>query len=86
MKAGLTIVAQEIELLGGNTDDVPKQLVIPETGALVAVHKYYQAEVDTKAWKKEDVGYLVDTKGNSYDLVKGGWVTPHQEPTESANE
>lgn len=86
MKAGLTIVAQEIELLGGSTDEVPKQLVIPDTGALVPVHKYYQAEVDTKAWRKEDVGYLVDTKGNSYDLVKGGWVTPHREDSEPQGE
>ena len=79
MKAGLTIVAQEIELLGGNTDEVPRQLIIPESGQLVDVAKFYQANVDTSGWKKNDKGYLVDTKGNSYDLVKGGWVAPHKD-------
>lgn len=76
MKAGAQISAQEIELCGGSSDDVPRQLIIPDSGALVPVRKYYQADVDTKDWKKDDQGYLVDAKGNQYTLVKGGWVSP----------
>ena len=76
MKAGAQISAQEIELCGGSSDDVPRQLIIPDSGALVPVRKYYQADVDTKDWKKDDQGYLVDAKGNQYSLVKGGWVAP----------
>lgn len=76
MKAGLTINALEIELCGGSSDVVPRQLIIPETGDIVDVAKYYQANVDTKAWKKGDQGVLVDRQGNSYQMIKGGWVAP----------
>lgn len=76
MKAGLTINATEIELCGGSSDVVPRQLVIPETGDIVDVAKYYQANVDTSKWKKDDTGYLVDKAGNQYELRKGGWVAP----------
>lgn len=76
MKAGLTINATEIELCGGSSDVVPRQLVIPETGDIVDVAKYYQANVDTSKWKKDDTGFLVDKAGNQYELRKGGWVAP----------
>lgn len=76
MKAGLTINATEIELCGGTSDVVPRQLIIPETGDIVDVAKYYQANVDTSKWKKDDTGFLVDKSGNQYELRKGGWVAP----------
>lgn len=79
MKAGLSVAAMEIELCGGNSELVPKQLILPDTGAIVDVSKFYCANVDTSKWKKDDQGYLVDTKGNQYTLVKGGWVTPMQQ-------
>lgn len=85
MKAGLTINALEIELCGGSSDVVPRQLIIPETGDIVDVAKYYQANVDTTKWKKDDQGVLVDRQGNSYQLIKGGWVAPlkvEEEPVE----
>lgn len=86
MKAGLTINALEIELCGGSFDVVPRQLIIPESGDIVDVAKYYQANVDTKAWKKDDQGVLLDRQGNQYQLIKGGWVTPlkvEEEPVEN---
>lgn len=76
MKAGLTINATEIELCGGSSDVVPRQLIIPETGDIVDVTKFYQANVDTSKWKKTDQGYLVDKAGNQYLLRKNGWVGP----------
>lgn len=85
MKAGLTINALEIELCGGSSDVVPRQLIIPETGDIVDVAKYYQANVDTKSWKKDDQGVLIDRQGNQYQLIKGGWVAPlkvEEEPVE----
>lgn len=86
MKAGLTINATEIELCGGSSDVVPRQLIIPETGDLVDVTKYYQANVDTSKWKKDDAGYLVDKGGNQYLLKKGGWVAPVQPQEEEHTE
>lgn len=84
MKAGLTIVAQEIELCGGSSDQVPRQLIMPESGEVVDVTKFYQANVDTQKWKKDDHGMLVDRAGNQYVLVKGGWVAPMQPDQEQA--
>lgn len=89
MKAGLTINALEIELCGGSSDVVPRQLIIPETGDIVDVAKYYQANVDTKAWKNDDQGVLVDRQGNSYQLIKGGWVAPlknEEEPVDDQSQ
>lgn len=86
MKAGVTISAAEIELCGGSSDIVPRQLIVPDSGMLVDVTKYYQANVDTSKWKNEDTGYLVDTKGNQYSLVKGGWVSPVESQQEESNE
>lgn len=76
MKAGLTINATEIELCGGSSDNVPRSLIIPQTGEVVEVGKRYLANVDTSKWKKDDKGFLVDKAGNQYELAKGGWVSP----------
>lgn len=76
MKAGLKISAQEIELVGGSSDDVPRQLVEPATGALLDVTKYYWCNGDTSKMKKDDIREVVDTKGNIYLLNKAGFVAP----------
>lgn len=86
MKAGLTVSASEIELVGGQSEDVPRQLILPDSGQLVDVTKYYAANVDTSEWKKDDVGYLVDTKGRQYSLAKGGWVKPIPQTQDNAGE
>ena len=95
MKAGITINVTDIELCGGNSDTVPRQLIIPETGDIVEVNKYYQAKVDTTKWKKNDIGFLVDKAGNQFQMVKDGWVCPLQpveetqaeaEPTQEAQQ
>lgn len=76
MKAGLTIAAIEIELCGGSTDDVPRELIDPNNGTMYKVAKYYQSGLDTSKWKKEDQGLLVDKQSHRYIVVKGGWVAP----------
>ena len=86
MKAGVTINATEIELCGGSNDTVPRQLIIPGSGELVDVNKYYQATIDTSKWKKGDVGELIDKAGRRYTLVKDGWVAPIVEEEETPQE
>lgn len=76
MKAGLTIAAMEIELCGGASDDVPRQLIDPNTGALVDVSKWYWCSVDTKAMKKDEVRELIDKNGTIYEMAKNGFVKP----------
>lgn len=76
MKAGLTIVASEIELCGGSSDEVPRELFAPDNGQLFKIAKYYQSDLDTSKWKKEDQAILVDRQAHRYIVVKGGWVAP----------
>lgn len=86
MKAGLTVSASEIELVGGQSEEVPRQLILPDSGQLVDITKWYAANIDTSKWKKDDVGYLVDTKGRQYMVTKVGWVKPVPETQENAGE
>lgn len=79
MKAGLTIAAQEIELCGGSSDEVPRELADPNDGKLYRVSKYYQSDLDTSKWKEEDQALLVDRQSRRYIVVKGGWVAPEIE-------
>lgn len=76
MKAGLKISAQEIELVGGSSDDVPRQLVEPATGALLDVTKYYWCNADCSKMKRDEIREVVDSKGNIYLLDKRGFVAP----------
>lgn len=76
MKAGLSINVLEIELCGGSSDEVPRQLIIPETGAIIPVEKWYHVEMNTAKFKKDDVGILVDQRGTQYMFNKAGWVIP----------
>lgn len=87
MKAGLTIKVLEIELCGGTSDEVPRQLIEPSSGALVDVTKHYWANIDTKQLKKDDVFELIDKQGNRYQGNKAGFVVPlPEEPDEAEND
>lgn len=76
MKAGLTVKVLEIELCGGSSDDVPRQLIEPSTGAIVDISKHYWANIDTKGLKRDEVFQLVDRQGNIYEGNKSGFVKP----------
>lgn len=89
MKAGVTCVVQEVELCGGQSEPIPNELVIPDTGAIVTTQKYYWVPIDTKLMKKDDLGVLIDKKGNEYVYNKAGFVTPkllNEEPTANEND
>ena len=75
MKAGVTLSVREIELVGGSSDDVPRQLIDPATGMLFESQKYYWINRDNKDMKKDDVMQLVDAKGNQYVMNKAGFVS-----------
>lgn len=76
MVAGLSIAAQEIELCGGQSDEVPRQLIDPADGALYDVTKYYWCNMDTKPLKKDEFRVLVDNRGGEYAQNKAGFVVP----------
>ena len=79
MKAGLTCKVLEVELCGGASDDVPRQLIEPSSGALIDVTKHYWANIDTKAIKKDEYFELIDKQGNRYQGNKAGFVVPVKE-------
>ena len=85
MKAGLRVSAFEIELCGGSNEMVPRELIIPETGALVKVNKFYQTDLDTSKFKKDETQQIIDKQGRYYTVIKGGWVAPTPEETQESN-
>lgn len=74
MKAGVTLSVREIELVGGSSDDVPRQLIDPATGMLYETQKYYWINRDNKDMKKGDLMQLVDARGNQFVMNKEGFV------------
>lgn len=67
MKAGLTVHVSRIELLGGQSDPVPRRLY-DDQGAMHDITKYYFV-ADMKK------GTLMDSRGARF-LVEKGWVSP----------
>lgn len=67
MKAGVTIHVQRIELLGGQSDPIPKRLY-DQNGVQVDVTKFYH--VESKGQE------LRDLKGNVFVSDANGWVQP----------
>lgn len=82
MKAGQTIHVQSIELCGGSSDAVPRQLIEPATGALVDTQRFYWCNADTKGMKNGNTRELIDAKGNRYVLNSKGFVAPYVAPEE----
>ena len=74
MKAGLQVNVTEIELCGGNNDEVPRQIVDPENGQLFDVSKYYWTDAPTKGMKKDEVKHMVDATGNQFLMDYRGFV------------
>lgn len=86
MKAGLTINAREIELCGGSSDAVPRQLIDPSNGQLFDVTKCYWIGKETKGMKKNDVVDMTDAKGGRYQMDSVGFVHPVVEDSEREEE
>lgn len=86
MKAGLTISVREIELVGGQSEDVPRRLIDPQTAQLLDVTKHYWCNRNN-AELADDVMYnLVDERGRQYVMNKGGFVVPAAAPDPAAQE
>lgn len=79
MKAGMTIHVQTIELCGGSSESVPRQLIDPTTGALIDTQKYYWCNYNTKEMKEDDTHELIDQRGNRYLVNKQGFVAAVQQ-------
>lgn len=83
MKAGLQVSAWEIELCGGQSDDVPRQLIDPSNGALFDVTKHYWCNHPVDGMKADEYVELIDRKGHSYMMNYGGFVVPSAEGSQA---
>lgn len=76
MKAGLTISVREIELVGGQSEDVPRRLIDPATAQLYEVTKHYWCNRNNDDLAQDGCYGMVDEKGRQYVMNKGGFVVP----------
>lgn len=74
MKAGITINARQIELLGGRGDEVPNVLYDANTGAQVEVKKYFQVPSCVRAETEPEWYPLVSRSQERYVADRNGWV------------
>lgn len=86
MKAGATIHVLSIELCGGSSDTVPRELIDPETAMVFQTNKYYWVNRDNSKMKKDEMFTLVDAKGRPYQMNKQGFVIPAQVPQDTASD
>lgn len=78
MVAGIDCNVDSIELCGGSTDDVPRSLVVPETGAIVPVTKLYWLQ------QHEGITQLIGEHGGAYNVDANGFISvaPMQDSSE----
>lgn len=77
MMAGAQINVQSVELLGGSTDEVPRQL-IDANGVIHQVSKYYFTDIKGVP--------LFSQSGQQFDADKDGWVKPRQEEPQEGSQ
>lgn len=86
MKAGASINVIEIELVGGSSEDVPRELALP-SGLLVPVYKAYYIDIRQLNERPE---FMFDKSGRMYACDANGFVTPQADvpsaPTQEQQE
>lgn len=81
MVAGLNLMVDSIELVGGRPDAVPGRLVTPD-GALVDIRKAFFVEPTQWNGIRPEVGklaYLYGERGGTYLMNNDGYVIPSSE-------
>lgn len=78
MKAGLTVNARAVELLGGKTDDVPALLYNPVDASEYKVSKHYYCQQVGEDPDAPAETVLASRSGEQYSVDANGWVTKMQ--------
>lgn len=78
MKAGLTINARSIELLGGQSDAIPAELYDPNTGAAVSVVKMYSVPELIRGANLPEFLPYVSKHGERFVVDRSGRVAPFE--------
>ncbi len=79
MKAGLTINARQIELIGGRGDEVPSILFSANTGVQIDVRKYYQAAELVRGDGDPEWYPLISRSQERFVADRNGWIVKFQE-------
>lgn len=85
MVAGCQVNVQDIELVGGIVDDVPRELINPETSEVYPTRRLYWSQDGFKGLKQGEQRILIDKKGGSYAIDHQGFITPIKEEPQEAN-
>lgn len=80
MKAGLTINAIRVELIGGKGDDVPQLLFSEDGTQQFNVSKYYFSPVGDSPIAKGEKRVLLSKSGARYTQDENGWIYPDSAP------
>lgn len=84
MKAGISINVSEVELVGGTSEDVPRELAAP-SGELLNVYKAYYIDVSPYSEKNPMPRTAYDRRGNPYDINENGFVIPVKTNSDGTN-
>lgn len=84
MKAGVSINVQEIELVGGMVDEVPRELALA-TGEIIPTYRCYYIDISRFA-EGERPSVLYDRKGQPYSVDGNGFVTITAKQTINENQ
>lgn len=76
MKAGLTIHVQSVQLIGGKTDEVPREVINPDNGEVYGVEKFYSVVDWNTIQMTQDSKKMVDARGKEYVMDKNGNIAP----------
>lgn len=79
MKAGLTINAKTIELVGGKPDEVPNKLYRADGGEQIDVRKLYHAPSLVRDDNQDEYIALISSGAKQFVADRAGWVYPYKE-------
>lgn len=82
MKAGLTINVRQVELLGGQRDEVPAKLKREDTGEEVLVCKYFFAPTLQRDESQPESLTLVSKTDERFTADRDGWVSKEKTASE----
>lgn len=77
MKAGLTIHVENVQLIGGKVDLVPKQVIDPVDGSIHETTKRYCVTDMAGLVKPDEYKDMIDEKGHKYVLNCLGFIQPY---------
>lgn len=81
MKAGATVNAFRVELIGGKGDDVPQLLFSEDGSQQFNVSKYYFSPVGDAPIAEGERRLLVSKNGSRYMQDENGWIYPENTPS-----